>query len=161
MDKRRLTVIAVLLIFCAVGVAGVFVWQNNRHAKIDEWSRGITPEGFDWVEVATGYGVEKKSHILTDDDLEILTDLLQQVTEENCSRKTPKDAERIDYRLSLEYEGKLWLFHCLSNGMLRIVFEDPETAEYYGCDDSRLYVEQPDLYDFIVELVKDRTQQGG
>ena len=158
MSRRLVLTLTLLIAVCVAGVLGVLWYEDSRYARIDEWSIGIKPDGFDWAEVSTGYGIEKKSYILTEEDLIILTNLLQQVTEENCSRKTPKGAERIDYRLSLEYEGKLWLFHCLSNGMLRIVFEDPETAEYFGCDDSRLYVELPGLYDFIVELVNARAE---
>lgn len=158
MNRRLVLSVTVLIAVCVAGVLGVLLYEDSRYTRIDEWSIGIQPDGFDWAEASTGYGIEKKSYILTEEDLIILTNLLQQVTEENCSRKTPKDAERIDYRLSLEYEGKLWLFQCLSNGMLRIVFEDPETAEYYGCDDSRLYLEQAGLYDFIVELVTAKAE---
>lgn len=157
MGRKSVRLILALVVVC-LAVACLVWYQNGRHAPIEEWSGSVVPEGFDWAEASSGYGVEKKSYLLTDDDLEILTNLLHQVTEENCSRKTPKDADRIDCRLSLEYEGKLWLFHCLSNGMVRIVFEDPETAAYYGCDDSRLYVEQTDLHNFIVELVTERAQ---
>ena len=159
MDRRRLLVIvAVLIAVCAAAVLGVLWYENSRHARIDEWSIAVTPEGFDWAEVSTGYGVEKRSYPLTEDDMEDLTNLLQMVTEQNCTRKTPKDAERTGYRLALMYEGKLWLFHCLTNGMIRIVFEDPETAAYYGCDDSGLYAEYENLYNYILDTVRWKTQ---
>ena len=158
MDKRRLTIIVILLAVCILGVVGFVVWQGNRHARIDEWSIGITADGFDWAEVSTGYGIEKKSYSLPEEDLKELVNLLQAVTEQNCTRKTPKDAERTGYRLALRYEGKLWLFHCLSNGMIRIVFEDPETAAYYGCRDSGLYSEHEDLYHYICHLVESEAE---
>lgn len=157
MDKRRLTVIVILLASCVASAIVFVVWQNNRHAKIDAWSVGITEDGFDWAEVSTGYGVEKKSYALTEEDFGVLVKLLQMVTEQNCTRRMPEDAERTGYRLVLKYEGKLWQFHCLTNGMIRIVFEDPETAEYYGCDDSRLYVNDESLYNYILDTVKSKA----
>ena len=153
MDKRRLTAIIILLIFCIAATIGFANWQNNRHAKIDEWSGAVREEGFDWAEAASGYGVEKISYTFSQEDYTALTELLHGVTEDNSTRKRPDDAEQIDCRLSLSYEGKLWLFHCQSNGMVSITFEDPETGAYYGCEGSLLYVNVPKLHQFILDTV--------
>ena len=157
MDKRRLIVIVILLVSCIVAAIGFALWQNNRHAKIDEWSCAVTVDGFDWAEAASGYGVEKVSYTLSQEDYAALAELLHGVTEENCTRKRPDDAEQIDYRLSLSYDGKLWLFHCLSDGMIGITFEDPETAAYYGCEGSLLYVNDPELYQYILDTVDSKA----
>lgn len=160
MDRKRFLILLAILgaAVCAAAVFGVIWYQNAQHARIDEWSIAITPEGFDWAEVSTGYGVEKKSYTLAEEDIQTLTNLLQFVTEQNCTRKIPKDAERTGSRLVLKYDGKLWQFHCLTNGMIRIVFEDPETAEYYGCDDSRLYVDDAYLYQYILDTVRIKAE---
>ena len=159
MDRRRLLlIVTVLITVSATVVLGVLWYENSQHARIDEWSIAIRPEGFDWAEVSTGYGVEKKSYVLTEEDIQTLTNLLQFVTEQNCTRKMPKDAERTGSRLVLKYDGKLWQFHCLTNGMIRIVFEDPETAEYYGCDDSRLYMDDEYLYQYILDTVRIKAE---
>lgn len=153
MNNRRWRLIAVALIACLITAVG-FVWyQTSRHARIDEWSSSLTANKIDWAEASSGYGIEKKSHSFTDEERVTLAELLQDVTEENCTRKTHENSERIDYRLALSYEGKLWLFHCMSNGMVRIVFEDPETAAYYGCEDSKLYADTPELCSYILETV--------
>lgn len=158
MDKKRLLPVALGLIACLAVAIGIVVWQSNDHAKIDEWSGALTADGFQWAEASSGYAGEKVSYSLNGEDFETLAELLRDVTEKNCTRKTPKDSERIDYRLSFEYEGKLWLFHCLSNGMIDINFEDLETASYYGCDDSQLYVNSPELWNYIVDMVDQKAE---
>lgn len=158
MNKRRLTIIIISLAACLAVVFGVVSYQNNRHAKIDEWSSALTAEGFDWAQVSQGYGVEKINYSLTAEDYGTLVPLLHSVTEENCTRKNPDGIERVDYRLALEYEGKLWLFHCFTNNIISINFEDLETAAYYGCGDSQLYVNSPDLWNYIVDTVDQKAE---
>lgn len=158
MDKRRLLLIGLALLACLAVVICVVVWQSNDHARIDEWSSVLTADGFQWAEASSGYAGEKVSYSLKEEDFEVLAELLHDVTEKNCTRKYPKDSERIDYRLSFEYEGKLWLFHCLSNGMIDINFEDLETAAYYGCDDSQLYVYSPNLYNYILDTINNKAE---
>jgi len=158
MDRKRLFPVVLGLITCLAVVIGIVVWESNKYTKIDEWSSGLTADGFQWAEASSGYAGEKVSYSLNGEDFEILSELLHEVTEKNCTRKYPRDSERIDYRLSFEYEGKLWLFHFLSNGMIDINFEDLETAAYYGCDDSQLYVNSPDLYNYILDTVNSKAE---
>lgn len=158
MDKRRLLLIGLELLACLAVVIAVVTCQMNDYTKIDEWSSALTAEKFDWAEASRGYGVEKESYSLTEEDFETLAELLHDVTEKNCTRKYPKDSERIDYRLSFSYDGKLWLLHCLSNGMIDINFEDLETAAYYGCEDSQLYLYSPNLYNYILDTIDNKAE---
>jgi len=149
----------VILIFGFLFLAAVVLLVSlPRHAGIDEWSSGLTEGSIDIAEVSSGYGIDKRSHVIPKEEYRALVALLRTVTEPNSSRKAPKDLERIDCRLALiTTDGKLWLFHCYENDLLGLMFHDPETGAYFGCEGTLLYIHSPELWSYIVNTVKEKA----
>lgn len=154
MTKKNVILIFGFLFLAAV----VLVVSLPRHADIDEWSRSLTVGSIDIAEVSSGYGISKRSYGIPGEEYRALIALLRSVTEANSSRKTPNDLERIDCRLALiTTDGKLWLFHCYENGLLGLMFHDPETGAYFGCEGNLLYIKSPELWSYIVNTVNEKA----
>ena len=156
MNRKMLTLfLTVLLLLC---YGGLLLFLQNKHAHIDEWSASLEEGRIDTAEVASDYGIAKRSYEIPPEEYRALVALLRTVVETNSSRKPPKDAERIDYRLALHYGGKLWLFHCYENDLLGLMFHDQETGAYYGCEGSLLYIKSPALWEYIVNTVNEKAE---
>ncbi len=157
--KRVCVVLICVLCTFAVLFAAQYI-VSKQHTLIDLWSQNLKPEQIEWAEIATGYGTEKLSYTVPETEYSELISYLETVTEENASRK-----ERygfLDYYLALRYEQKLWLLHCTDeHGMVGITFEDPETAELYGCGKNGgiLTIESPALWDYILNTANIKGQK--
>lgn len=157
MKKRRMIVLCAVIMLLAV--AALCVWMlQNRHAPIDEWSSTLAPESIEWAEAAEGFGIEEKNYAFTSDEFPMLAELLSQINEQNSRRKYPEGAEKIEYRLAVFADGKLWLFHCYTNNIVALTFNDPETAAYFGCEGSLLYIEHEALWQLIADTVEQRAE---
>ena len=82
---------------------------------------------------------------------------MKTVREENASRTIPKGTERTQARLTLHYDGKLWLFHCKENGYIGLTFEDGETGAVYGCEGKTLYITSYDLSCYILDTIEEKA----
>lgn len=153
--KTKLLLAVILLPLC---IGGILFSHGSRHAKIDEWSGALTADKVAWAEVAADYGIHKQSYDLAPEEYAALVELLRTVTEENSARKSPASGERIDYRLSLHADGKLWLFHCRNDGLVALTFNDPETGAYFGCEGKLLYIDSPALWEYIVDTVDSKAK---
>ena len=153
--KKQILVGILVVIFCTVGAAA---FLTNRHEKIDAWSSVVTVEDIALAEVASGYGVDQRSYDITPEEYPELTAVLRTVTEKNSTRKKTTDSERLDYRLALYTHGKLWLFHCLEDKTVSLMFNDRETGAYFGCQGKLLYIDSPELWEYIVTLVDDNAK---
>ncbi len=146
--KKRIFVLLLVLVFAA---AGIYHFLGSRHAPIEEWSGNLTASGIEWAQIAVGYGNDKIGRNLDEAEYDGLLSLLSQITEDLCHRDQAYASNRNDHRLSLGYGGKLWLFHCLDNEMLKLTFHDEETSTYFGCADVPLYIDHPELWQYIMD----------
>lgn len=154
MKKRYILLILVLL--AAVIAEGVFCIRcvrTHRHADIDEWSGDLTALAVEYVEVAKEHGVEKVAYNVPAYEYSALLEILETVTEDNSSRSERTARLESGYRLSFHYNGRLWLFQCCEDGLVSLTFADVETAAYYGCKGKGLYIDNPDLWNYIVDTV--------
>lgn len=152
--NRWLALLLLLLLFAA----GIFLILQDQHARIDEWSASLNGNKIEIAEVASDYGIRKRSYVIPPEEYGALVALLRTVTEANSSRKYPEGSSRIDYRLALHYDGKLWLFHCYEGGILGLTFQDRETGAYYGREGTLLYIESPELWTYIVNTVDNNAE---
>ena len=148
------TVIAVAVI-AAVAVGCTFTGAEDQPASFGEWTGTLTAEAIQWAETAKGYGIEKVSHTVPESERDALSTLLTAITDEHCFRRKP-EAEDNGYRLALYRDDKLWLFKCLADGTIGLMFHDGETGAYYGSEGDLLIIESPDLWNYIVETVDEK-----
>ena len=148
--KKAAKIIYCIIPLIIVAVIAIFVIQNNKHAKIDEWSSSITTDQIELAEVSKGYGINQEKKVISASEYSKLTELLNTITEKDCSRKCPAGADYNDCNLALRYDSKLWLFKCMDNGIISLAFEDIDTATYYGCKNSLLYINDPELWKYIM-----------
>lgn len=153
MSRKRIAGLLVLLL-C---LSGVFLLTPS-HAPIDQWSSSLTEGAIEIAEVASDYGIAARRYAIPQEEYRTLVALLRSVTEANSSRKPPKDLERIDCRLALHCNGKLWLFHCYENELLGLMFHDAETGAYYGCEGKLLYIDSPLLWEYIVNTAAQKAK---
>ena len=146
------TAIAVIVI-AAVAVGCTFTGAKDQPASFEEWTSSLTGEAIEWAETAKGYGIEEISYTIPKSDFDNLSTLLGTITDENCFRKKPEADDENGYRLALYRDDKLWLFKCLADGSIGLMFNDPETGAYYGSEGSLLIIEYPELWNYIVDTV--------
>ena len=149
------TVIAVVVI-AAVAVGCTFTGAKDQPASFEEWTSSLTGEAIEWAETAKGYGVEEISYTVPESEFDDLSALLGNITDENCSRKNPEADDEDGYRLALYRDDKLWLFKCLADGTIGLMFNDPETGAYYGSEGKLLIIEHPELWNYIVNTVDEK-----
>lgn len=149
------TVIAVVVI-AAVAVGCTFTGAKDQPASFEEWASSLTGEAIEWAETAKGYGVEEISYTVPESEFDDLSALLATITDENCSRKKPEAANEAGYRLALYRDDKLWLFKCLADGTIGLMFNDAETGAYYGSEGKLLIIEHPELWNYIVDTVDEK-----
>ena len=149
------TVIAVVVI-AAVAVGCTFTGAKDQPASFEEWTSSLTGEAIEWAETAKGYGVEEISYTVPGSEFDDLSALLATITDENCSRKKPEAANEAGYRLALYRDDKLWLFKCLADGTIGLMFNDAETGAYYGSEGKLLIIEHPELWNYIVDTVDEK-----
>ena len=149
------TVIAVVVI-AAVAVGCTFTGAKDQPASFEEWTSSLTGEAIEWAETAKGYGVEEISYTVPESEFDDLSALLATITDENCSRKKPEAANEAGYRLALYRDDKLWLFKCLADGTIGLMFNDAETGAYYGSEGKLLIIEHPELWNYIVDTVDEK-----
>lgn len=153
-QRKRILWMAMILLLC---LGGLLLFLGSRHGKIEEWSGALTVGKIAWAEASQGYGVDKVSYSVSPLEYPQLVQVLQSVTEEASRRKAPKNDDRIDYRLALHTDGKLWLFHCRDSGMVDLMFSDPATGDYFGCEGKLLYIDSPELWSYIVNTVDEKA----
>lgn len=149
--KKRTILLSVLLVV-AIAVSLSVFWAS-RYTKIDDWSGALTAEHVEWAEISRGYGLEKISYTVPAEEYAGLVTVLKTVTEQNSTRKIPDNSERNEHNLAFYYEGKLWLFQCRENGCVSLTFEDAETGAQYGCEGKLLYINSPELWNYIMDTV--------
>lgn len=146
------TAIAVIVI-AAVAVGCTFTGAKDQPASFEEWTSSLTGEAIEWAETAKGYGIEEISYTIPESEFDNLSTLLGTITDENCFHKKPEADDENGYRLALYRDDKLWLFKCLADGSIGLMFNDPETGAYYGSEGSLLIIEYPELWNYIVDTV--------
>ena len=149
-----LTAIAVVIL-AAVAVGCTFTGAKDQPASFAEWTGSLTAETIQWADAAKGYGIEKISYSIPENEYAELTDLLQSITDEHCFRRKP-EADDNGYRLALYRADKLWLFKCLEDGTIGLMFNDAETGAYYGSEGDLLILESPALWNYIVNTVDEK-----
>jgi len=159
--KHKKPYIILICVLCVLVILfAVQYVASPQYTPIDQWSLALNPEQIEWAEISTGYGTEKLSYTIPETEYSELISYLETVTEENASRK-----ERygfLDYHLALRYEQKLWLLHCTDeHGRIGITFEDPETAELYGCGKNGgiLTIDSTALWDYILNTANTKGQK--
>lgn len=146
------TLIAVLLI-AAIAIACTFTGAKDRYHSFTEWTEGLTVEDIQWAETSKEYGIEKIYYTVPTEEMDQLRAILCSITEEACSREQPEGSNDEGYRLVLYRADKLWLFKCLSDGTVGLMFNDSETGTYFGCEGSLLVIKSPELWNYIVDTV--------
>ncbi len=146
------TLVAVILI-AAIAVGCTFTGAKEGPHSFTEWTESLTAEDIQLAEVSKAYGVEKMSYVLTVNEYQSLCSMLNGITEDDCSVLKPKGSNEDGYRMALYRADKLWLFKCLSDGTIGLMFNDAETGAYFGCEGSLLIIDCPDLWSFIVDIV--------
>lgn len=147
------------IILCLILVAViVFFATGKKHASIQEWSGKLSQEKVEWAVVSNGYGIEKISYMIPQEEYEELVDLLKTIREKQCSRNLEDAGMRNDCNLAVYTDGKLWLFHCRDNGLVSLTFADEETSAYFGCENTPLYIDNPQLWDYIMTTVEAKAQ---
>ena len=131
----------------------ILVFRANQYTPIDEWSTQLTKDKIEWAEAAYGYGEEKISYDIPQEEYELLIGVLNTISEDCSTRNAPKGTERTENRLAMHYDGKLWLFNCKTNGLVGLTFDDAETGAIYGCEGKVLYIDSSELYNYIVNTV--------
>lgn len=156
MDRKRMLLVLILLVV-AVAVAAMVFW-NSRYTPIDAWSAALTAENVEWAAVSRGYGIEKISYDVPTEEYGDTITVLKTVTEKNSTRKAPENSERNEHNLAFYYEGRLWLFQCRENGCVSLTFEDAETGALYGCEGKLLYINSPELWNYIMDTVNTKAK---
>lgn len=156
MDMKKLKRIIPALAAVLVIAAGLY-FRANRYTPIDEWSSNLSEEKIDWAEAACGYGEEKISYDIPSEEYDLMINVLKTISEENSTREVPVGTGRTEYRLTLHYDGKLWLFNCKSNALVGLTFEDAETGAVYGCEGKTLYINSSDLGLWIQNTVDEKA----
>lgn len=132
---------------------------NHRYTEIDEWSGSLTPWQVEWVEVSRGYGVEKISYTVPEEEYTQVVAVLGNVRESVCTRKYPEAAgNRNEHNMAFFSEGKLWLFQCREKGYVSLTFEDGETGAIYGCEGKQLYIHSEELWNYIMDTVNTKAK---
>lgn len=149
------TLVAVILI-AAIAVGCTFTGAKDSPHSFTEWTESLTAEDIQLAEVSKAYGIEKTSYILTVSEYQSLCSMLNGITENDCSVMKPKGSNEDGYRMALYRADKLWLFKCLSDGTIGLMFNDAETGAYFGCEGSLLIIDCPDLWSFIVRMVDEK-----
>jgi len=154
MKKRYILLILVLLVaVIAEGIFCIRCIREHRHAEIDEWSQSLSTLSVGYAQAAKGYGTEKIAYNIPAYEYDALIEVLKTVTEDNCSRTEHLNELESEHRLGLQYNGRLWLFKCREEGWVSLTFADVETGAYYGCKGSLLYIDSPELWNYIVDTV--------
>lgn len=135
------------------GIFCIHCVRTHRHADIDEWSQSLSVLAVGYAQVAKGYGTEKVAYNIPAYEYNELIEVLKTVTEDNCSRTEHVNELESDHRLGLQYKGRLWLFKCREEGWVSLTFADVETGAYYGCKGDLLYIDSPELWNYIVDTV--------
>lgn len=131
----------------------------NRYSAIDQWSSQLVPEKITLAELSKEYGVEKLSYTVQKQSYNELIEILNTITERNCSRKEKAQSLEDGYRLAIFYEGKLWLFKCCENQIVSLTFADHETGAYYGCEGKQLYINNPVLWNYIKNTIDEKANE--
>ena len=156
MKMKKTFIILGIMVFLVVTV---LVVRNNNKVKIDEWSSGLVVEKLEWAEVVKGNGSLACRYTISEDEYDELISLLKTVKADAKVGKWEEDGWLNDYSLAIQYEQKIWLFNCVDNGHITIVFDIYETAAYYGDENANLIVDCPELWDYIVNTVDTKAKQ--
>lgn len=154
-QKLRRWILPILILLLAAG--GILVYNQTRYEQIDHWSGSLVLENIDLAEIASGYGVERISYTLTQEDYTVLLPLLQTITEDISSRKQTAKGLEDGSRLVFYYEDTLWLFKCCEGEVVSLTFQDAETGGKYGCEGSLLYFKSPALWHYIRNTVTQKA----
>lgn len=149
------TLIAVVLI-AAIAVACTFTGAKDKPHSFTKWTESLSVEDIQLAEVSKEYGNEKISYTIPESDYEELCTLLKAISDDDCSRKKPEGNNEDGYRLVLYRADKLWLFKCLDDGTVALMFNDEETGAYFGCEGTLLIIESQELWAFIVKTVEEK-----
>lgn len=150
--KMAAYTLAAVVVIAAAAVVFTFTGAQERYASFGEWTESLTADDIQWAEAANGYGIEEISYTVPENEFDDLTVLLSTILDEHCIRKDP-EADDNGYRLALYRDDKLWLFKCLEDGSIGLMFNDPETGADYGCEGKLLIIDCPALWDYIKETV--------
>lgn len=161
--KPKTAAIALAVVICVLLVSILCTFTGARHndslfrryPSFTEWVNTLTVDEIEWAEAAKGYGADKVSYTLTESDYEDLVGLFKNLGEDDFSRKNPGGAST-DVHLPLYRQDKLWLFKCLDDGTVGLMFNDPETGAYFGCEGRYLIIYSEELWNYIAELVSEK-----
>ncbi len=158
------TLIAVVLI-AAIAVGCTFTGADDRPHSFTEWTESLRAEDIQIAEVAKEYGTEKTAYTIQEEEYAELVAILSAIGDEDCAQTKPEGNNEDGYRLVLYRADKLWLFKCLSDGTVGLMFNDAETGAYFGCEGSLLIIDCPDLWAYIIRMVEEKgsdpSEDGG
>ncbi|MBQ2697095.1 MAG: M56 family metallopeptidase, partial [Clostridia bacterium] len=155
--KTALGTFLLVTALAAVAVGCTFTGAEEGH-DFSEWTATLTAEEIQWAELSRGYGVDVLSYTVPEAEYEALCTLLGGITDDQCHRRNPAGDDIDGTRLALYRRDKLWLFKCLDDGTVGLMFHDPETGAYFGSEGKLLILESPELYQFIMETVEEKGQ---
>jgi hypothetical protein len=141
-----------------MGVLFAFFLQNNKQAKFFQWSSNLVVEKMEFAEVNKRDDTGIWSYEISTDEYNELVSLLKTVEKDTKKRKV-EDASYNDYYLAFQYEQKTWILNCMTDGSMRVVFDTLETAEYYGYDKKSLFIDSPELWEYILNTVDSKASK--
>ncbi len=154
--KMAVYTLAAVVIIASVAMICTFTGAKDKPASFEEWTSSVTAENIQWAEMAKEYGAEEISYTVPENEFQDLAQLLGTITDDYCFRKDTGGANEEGYRLALYRDDKLWLFKCLDDGTIGLMFEDAATGAHYGCEGKLLIIESPAIWEYIKGSVDSR-----
>ena len=145
---KKLSALVVSLVVLLAGCAD----SETEAASFEQWMSEIDPQQVRWIEAGSSCGDDHCSYVFSQEELEDAIDQLQLVTDLQCSHGQLTD--QTGYRLTVVYEDQIFQFHCLEDGTVALGFNDADTAAAFGCTGQQLIINNPDLWNFIVQTVE-------
>ena len=143
------TLIAVVLI-AVVACACTFTGAKSRGEPFTDWTESLTAKDVQHIEISKYFGVKQVSYEMPEENYGDLVTLFRGITGEDCSTDGPQ-SDDTDYRMAFYRADKLWLFKCMEDGTVGLMFNDAETGAYFGCEGELLIIDSPELWALIKE----------
>ena len=157
---------AITLIFVLVTVMVTSAWtftgtENrdslfHRYPSFSEWVDTLTVEEIQRAYVASNYGVYRINYTLSHNDYEELVHIFKSLDENDFSREKAGSFSIDNCRLALYRQDKRWLFKCLDDGTVGLMFNDAETGRYFDSEGKHLIIFSDELWNYITDLVAEK-----
>lgn len=155
--KPKTTVYTLIaVIFVVVAVIYFTFTGAKRSAGFEEWTRSLKIEDIQDATLSKGYGAESIGYDIPKREYGQLCAVLGTITEKNCSNREQTGDKLDGYKLYIIRDNKDWLFQCLDDGTIRLLFDDAEMAAYYGGEGTSLIIESPELWNYIMDTITEK-----